>query len=86
MNQSLTERVQAASNFVINAFIPGSENHQALLNIFFILALFFLLLAITNRFWLAFILNNLVFIILVLPITRNFFIEMNRFCHLTCLN
>lgn len=63
MNQSLTERVQAASNFVINAFIPGSENHQALLNIFFILALFFLLLAITNRFWLAFILNNLVFII-----------------------
>ncbi|MFT8470750.1 MAG: sulfatase-like hydrolase/transferase [Oenococcus sp.] len=63
MNQTLVERVQAATNFVVNAFIPGSQNHQFILNLIFVLAFFGLILAITNRFWLTFILNNLIFIV-----------------------
>ncbi|EJO06241.1 LTA synthase family protein [Oenococcus oeni] len=62
-SQTLVQKVQTVSNFLINAFIPGSQNHQAILNIIFVIALFAFLLAITNRFWLALIINNVVFII-----------------------
>lgn len=63
MNQTLEARVQAATNFVINSVIPGSQNHQFILNLIFVLAFFGIILAITNRFWLTFVLNNLIFII-----------------------
>ncbi len=63
MNQTMVQRVQSASNFIINSVIPGSQNHQFILNLIFVLAFFGFILAITNRFWLTFILNNLIFII-----------------------
>lgn len=40
MNQTLEARVQAATNFVINSVIPGSQNHQFILNLIFVLAFF----------------------------------------------
>ena len=59
---SETDSVQNANSFIANAFISASDNHQAWLNMLFILAFFLFFLAITNRFWLTFLLNNILFI------------------------
>ena len=63
MGQNLTQKIEAATNFIIGGLTPGSQTHQVVLNLIFVFAIFGVILAVTNRFWLTFILNNLIFIV-----------------------
>ena len=40
MGQNLTQKIEAATNFIIGGLTPGSQTHQVVLNLIFVFAIY----------------------------------------------